>query len=231
MRSLEEYLREHQSAPRTLPHDVLRGLFDSLMGIVERHCELRRSSEVQRGQEVLRALGVMSLLEIQEWTWLMQVAEGERAEAVLVYGAREYAHLQYSAQGGTVKVDVYASYGKSLSDTSAEMREWYSWLSRFRDEMQRHAPAGAFARASRAPGGLGVPIVTILLGSRASEERWRGVETLTSWTLSEAWLFRMISSPDVAYLEERVTEYPQDRVIQKRYWRVDLRALREEPAT
>jgi len=230
MRSLEEYLRE-QAARSTLPHDVLERLMRSLMGIVERRCELRRSSEAQLGRDVLRALGVMSLLEVQEWTWLMQVVEGERVEAILVYGAREYAHLERSTQSELVKVDVYASYGKSLSDTSAEMREWYSWLQQFRDAMQRHAPAGAFARASRAPGGLGVPITTILLGSRASSEEWRGVETLTSWTQSEAWLFRTISSPDTAYLEERVTEYPQDRVIQKRYWRVDLRALREEPAT
>jgi len=226
MRSLEEYLRE-QASRSTLPHDVLRGLFDSLMEIVRKHCELRRSSEVQLGRDVLRALGVMSLLEIQEWTWLMQTIEGERAEAVLVYGAREYAHLERNTQSELVKVDVYTSYGKSLSDTSAEMREWYEWLQRFRDAMQRHAPAGAFARASKAPGGLGVPITTIILGSRASEEQWRGVETLTSWTLSEAWLFRTLAHPDTAYLEERVTEYPQSRVVERRVWRVDLKALRE----
>jgi len=232
MRSLEEYLREHQSASRTLPHDVLEELMRSLMGIVERRCELLRTYEGPPGREVWRALGVMSIADAQEWTELLRVSNGEAVVSILAYGAREYARIEYGLQSELVKVGVYASYAgrKELRELSVEMREWYSWLSEFRDAMQR-APAGAFARASRAPGGLGVLITTILLGSKASGEVWRGVETLTSWTLSELWLFRTLADPDTAYLEQRTEEHPQGRTVEKKIWRVDLRALREEPST
>jgi len=226
LRSLEEYLRE-QSASRTLPHDVLEGLMRSLMGIVERRCELLRTYEGPPGREVWRALGVMSIADAQEWTGLLRVSNGGTVTSILACGAREYAHIEYGLQSELVKVEVYASYGKELRELSAEMREWYEWLQHFRDAMQRHAPAGAFARASKAPVGLGVPITTIILGSRASGEEWRGQGTLTAWTLSELWLFRTISSPDVAYLELRTEEHPQGRVVERRVWRVDLKALRE----
>jgi len=233
MRSLEEYLREHQSASRTLPHDVLEELMRSLMGIVERRCELLRTYEGPPGREVWRALGVMSIADAQEWTELLRVSNGEAVASILAYGAREYARIEYGLQSELVKVEVYASYAgrRELRELSAEMREWYEWLSELKEAMQRYGPAGSIARASKAPGGLGVPITTILLGSKASGEEWRGQGTLTAWTLSELWLFRVIPSPDTAYLEQRTEEHPQGRTVEKKIWRIDLNALREKPST
>jgi len=226
MRTLEDYLKEHHSARgSTLPHDVIERLMRSFLAVVERHCELLKSSEVQRGREVLRALGVMSIADAQEWTWLMQVVEGERAEAVLVHDSIEFARISYSTGSSSVRVDLY-----HLRDPNGMKDGAYGWLSELKEAMQRYAPAGSLARRGDCQlGGWGVPPVLILSGMRETPPEWSGSGTLYRVRLLYLGLWRWITDPSRAVLVEETTE--SHRTVEKKCWTLDLKALREEPAT
>jgi len=210
--SLVDYLGRGE-APRTLPHEAIKGLLEELAAIIRRHYRLKLMVEGRFTASDAWRVFMAPARNTAAWTELLRYCGGEGFASLLSYHGNEFVLARAAGpfrgslarsllEAREVRVEVYGDPDYSEEADRRRLRDIYQWLVSLRDEMRLYGPVGSIARrrCTRQPENH----LTILLGMRK--------------TLAVLWR-ELYFEEDTAYLDE------------DKCWRIDLRALREEPTT
>jgi len=226
----------------TLPAEVVENLARSLLEIVFTHYKAiwkYEKHEKITTSELAEVLGYQLLSDAKKWTLIFRtVNRGQDAievSLILSKGVSRVAFIRFDLeeQKGEksfvryVEARLYVDYGKPLNELGKQLQNLYMWLENFRKALKNHAPLGTFSKIKCKE--LGVTefpnIVTVLLGSLTTKERWKGVGKLATWNVAEVRLWRYLYNSDKAVIERRVTEEPAGEVIERECWSIDLKIL------